>query len=105
MGASPDGIVMDTAGRSVRLVEVKCPISAQDKTVEQACTDIKSFYCSIDEKKPSLKLDHEYYYQVQGQTAITGIHVCDFVVWTPKDLFVKTIHFDTEFWMDTCTQA
>ena len=73
LGASPDGIVMDTAGRSVRLVEVKCPISAQDKTVEQACTDIN---CSIDEKKPSLKLDHEYYYQVQGQMAITGGHPC-----------------------------
>ena len=67
-------------------------------TVVQACTEIKSFCCNLDKDKPVLKLDHDYHFQVQGQMAITGIHECDFVVWTPKDVFVQTITFDLEFW-------
>ena len=103
LAASPDGIVMDTNSQPMRLVEVKCPFSAQDKTVEQACHEIKSFCCSLDEaKKPYLKSDHDYYFQVQGQMAITGICECDFVVWTPKDIFVQTIPFDSQFWNNTC---
>lgn len=39
LGASPDGIVMDVAGQPVKLVEVKCPFRARDKTVEQASMD------------------------------------------------------------------
>ena len=75
LGASPDGIVLDSSGQPVKVVEVKCPFSARDKTVEQACTD-KSFCCSILDGKPRLKFNSEYYYQVQGQMAITCIHVC-----------------------------
>ena len=101
LGASPDGIVLDSSGQPVKVVEVKCPFSARDKTVEQACTE-KSFCCSILDGKPRLKFNSEYYYQVQGQMAITCIHVCDFIIWTPKSLNVQTIHFDSEFWTRTC---
>ena len=34
--------------------------------------------------------------------AITGIKVCDFVVWTPKGTHVQTIHFDSDFWNRIC---
>ena len=100
LAASPDGIVTDPNGQPIRLVEVKCPFSAQDMTVEQACCELKSFCCNLD--KPHLKSDHDYYFQVQGQMAITGIHKCDFVVWTPKDVFVQNIPFDSQFWNDKC---
>ena len=63
LGASPDGVVVHSDGRVESLVEVKCPFSAQNMTIQQAC-EIKSFCCSIDNY---LKLDHDYYYQVQGQ--------------------------------------
>ena len=33
LGASPDGIVVDEAGHSIKLVEVRCPFSARDMTV------------------------------------------------------------------------
>ena len=39
LGASPGGIVVDEAGHSIKLVEVKCPFSARDKTVKQACAE------------------------------------------------------------------
>ena len=34
--------------------------------------------------------------------AITRIHECDFVVWTPKDVYVQNIPFDSQFWNDNC---
>ena len=40
---------------------------------------------------------HRYYTQVQGQLEITQKPLCDFVVWTPNDLFVQRIYKDTRF--------
>ena len=74
LGASPDGIVVDEAGHSIKLVEVKCPFSARDMTVKEACTEAKSLYCNIINNKCQLKVNHEYYFQVMGQMAITGVH-------------------------------
>ena len=34
--------------------------------------------------------------------AVTQIHQCDFVVWTPKQCVVETIQFDKKFWTDEC---
>ena len=34
--------------------------------------------------------------------AITGVHTCDFVVWTTKDRFVQTINFDSDLWINIC---
>ena len=45
-----------------------------------------------------LSRTHNYYYQVQGQMAITGRPWCDFVVWTPKGMSVERILFDNDFW-------
>ena len=59
LGASPDGVLKDAAGRLVKLVEATCPIRAQDKTVEQPCVDDKSFCCSIVNNTPCLRSDHE----------------------------------------------
>ena len=73
-GSSPDGIVTDVAGQLVKFVEVKCPFRARDKTVKQASMDDKSFCCGIVNNTPCLRSDHDYYYQIQGQMAITGIH-------------------------------
>ena len=48
--------------------------------------------------KPKLKHTHNYYYQVQGQLAITGRLWCDFIIYTAKDICVERILFDSEFW-------
>ena len=90
LGASPDGIVKDHSGHIVRLVEVKCPYKGRNKTLKQMYDD-NSFCCSLVNGYPTLKQNHDYYYQVQGQMAITGVHTCDFVVWTPSDFLVLTI--------------
>ena len=101
LGASPDGIVHDNFGHSVRIVEVKCPYKARDKTLDSMYSD-KSFCLCLDNGIPTLKKNHEYFYQIQGQMAMTGIHICDFVVWTPFDYIVITILFDRDLWTKQC---
>ena len=76
LGASPDAIVTMENGEKV-LVEIKCPYTARDLTVDEAIDKIKGF--SMARMDPSvaecdqivLKKSHGYYYQVQVQ-----LHVC-----------------------------
>ena len=34
--------------------------------------------------------------------AITKIHVCDFIIWTPNDITIETIAFNEKFWIEKC---
>ena len=45
-----------------------------------------------------LKRRHAYYYQIQGQLALTGRAWCDFFVWTLKANSIERIWFDQAFW-------
>ena len=93
LGASPDGIVDDNL-----LVEVKCPLSISQTTVEEAmATD--SFYMkreasgavTFNWKNPLAK---RYYHQIQGQMYLANRSLCDFVIWTPKQCQVFRINKD-----------
>ena len=97
LACSPDDLVSDTVAESQGLVEYKCPYSARDITVEEACKK-KDFMCMLNSGKVTLKRTHKYYYQVQGQMAITRRRWCDFVIWTPHSTTVERINFDEEFW-------
>ena len=44
-----------------------------------------------------LKKTHDYYSQVQLQMFATGIHRCDFVVWTPHGTYIENIDYDLDF--------
>lgn len=95
LGASPDSKVCVGDGQS-GLVEVKCPFSARDKTIIDAC-EIRDFCLAQVDGQVLLKKNHNYFYQVQGQLLISGAEFCDFVVYTKKDLFTQRITTDTEF--------
>ena len=101
LGASPDGVVKDHMEHSVCLVEVKCPYKARTKSIDEMYCD-PSFCCALVNDQPMLKQNHDYYYQVQGQMAITGIHRCDFVVWTRINFVVITLTFNESFWKQQC---
>ena len=94
LGASPDGVVKDCNNKPTRLVEVKCPYKARNKSVEELYTDPSFCICVDENRKPQLKTNHDYFFQVQGQMAVTGIHTCDFVVWTPIDNLIITLTFN-----------
>ena len=78
LGATPDGKVFDpSSAETFSLLEIKCPFSKRNETLEQAVAD-KDFYITKTAEKFCLKETHAYYVQVQGQLAITGLTWCDF---------------------------
>ncbi|KAM7290152.1 uncharacterized protein ISCGN_026818 [Ixodes scapularis] len=95
IAASPDRIVMKDNE------EVKCPASKIGLTPMEACKD-KKFCCEVVDGLVRLKKTHAYFYQVQGQMAVTGHQWCDFVFWTnnttvANSTHVETIAFDKKF--------
>lgn len=100
LACSPDGLV-EIPGESEPLgvVEFKCPYSCKDLSPQQAAAQSKAFFCSADASGTiTLKRNHDYYFQVQGNMAITRRPWADFVVWTPSGLSVERIHRDSQFW-------
>lgn len=95
LGASPDGKVCKNGGSGI--IEIKCPFIARDIGIHDAVTKFrsKSDFClrSVNDVI-SLKRNHNYYYQVQGQLMITGASFCDFIVYTPLNIHVETIYPD-----------
>lgn len=82
LSASPDAVnhSRDT------IVEIKCPYSVRDSTPD------KVQYL----KSGRLKTNHKYYTQMQIQMHVTGIHDCDFVVWTPQGIYIQGVKYDKE---------
>ena len=83
-------IVRDQYNNVVRLVEVKCPYKARSKDTKEM-HDHKSFCCSLVNGEPVLKKEHDYFFLIQGQMTISGIHRCDFIVWSPVNFIVILI--------------
>ena len=104
LGASPDGVVeyCDIDGTHMQgLLEVKCPASQSwRQTPPIECAKDNKFYCTLnnDGDKCILKKTHKYYYQVQGQLALSGKPWCDFMIWTLAGYSVERIYFDEECW-------
>ena len=86
------------------VVEVKCPYTAKDVTPTIAAQTKSSFCCQIHNNQLILKKSHDYYYQVQGQLAITRAKWCDFCVYTPHGFSVERITLDASFWQSTVTK-
>ncbi|KAK0147919.1 hypothetical protein N1851_012380 [Merluccius polli] len=54
-------------------------------------------YIKITNGQAKRKESHKYYWQVQGQLAVTSLHWCDFVTDTAEDLTIQRIWQDDEF--------
>lgn len=101
IAASPDGIIKEAAtGKTLGLLEVKCPYKHRNRTVREACKD-KDFCLEVDGDSYALKKDHSYFTQVQCQLAATGFQQADFVVHTTKETAVVPVEFDAKFWGQT----
>lgn len=80
LSASPDAVNR----KHDTIVEIKCPYSVRNDRPETA------EYLQTG----NLKVTHKYYTQMQIQMHVTGIHRCDFVVWTPQGIFIQGIKYD-----------
>ena len=102
LGVTPDGKLLDpSSAQTFGLLEIKCPFSKRNETLEQAVAN-KDFYITKTADKFCLKETHAYYIQVQGQLAITGLTWCDFCVFLSEsnEMCVHRINFDRNFWTD-----
>ena len=90
LGASPDGIIDEES-----VLEVKCPYTERNLTIAEAVGS--ATFCL--EKCESghgytLKKDHVYWHQVQGELYFSQRNFCYFVVWTTKDIAIVKIERD-----------
>ncbi|KAH9366959.1 hypothetical protein HPB48_000828 [Haemaphysalis longicornis] len=100
VAASPDRVVRD--GNELGLLEVKCPATKAGIPVSIACQD-RNFCAQLVNGSITLKRDHAYFYQVQGQLAVTKKPWCDFVIFTncidlQNAISVERIYFDEGLW-------
>jgi len=97
-GASPDGII--SVNDEKHLVEVKCPYSAWDMTVEEAVTTIQALCLSKQGDELTLRHTHRYFYQVQVQLFVCKLSKCHFIVWTSKYFYSMPFCIDHVcFWL------
>ena len=84
------------------MLKIKCPFSLDNEdvttTTPVALAGNPKFCLEKRAEIPKLKTTHKYYYQVQGELAITGMAWCDFVIWTEGGLFVQRVPFDEDLW-------
>ncbi|XP_028168468.1 uncharacterized protein LOC114358650 [Ostrinia furnacalis] len=96
LGASPDGLIGDDT-----IVEIKCPITAFNKSVREAVENKKvSFYKINKRGEMVINQTHAWYYQIQGQLHITKKSRCLFAIWTGEDrpLQTEVIFKNDSFW-------
>ncbi|XP_067207257.1 uncharacterized protein [Linepithema humile] len=94
LGASPDGLI-DEDG----LVEIKCPLSAENFTVDEAIQKLPLLKGIFDKKNTdNMNRNHRFFYQVQGQLNIAQRNYCIFAIWTPKSLKTIRVNRDYVFW-------
>lgn len=94
LGASPDRIrSCNCHGKT--LVECKSLFSKRNLFPGIAASEnlIKTT------KGFQLKEKTSWYYQIQGQMAITGIHHTDLVIYTNKGILVVPVEFNEHFWL------
>lgn len=86
IGATPDGKVCDHGESGI--LEIKCPFSARDMSIEEALTPdsgIKDFFLEKNDNNVFLKKSHQYWFQIQGQLLVSGANFCDLVIYTRRD--------------------
>ena len=99
LGASPDVSVYDRSNHSQPLgfLEIKCPYAQRNVTPVDAC--LASGFCyTAANGKQTLRRNHRYFAQIQGQMAVGKRPWCDFVIYTTHGLSVQRIPFDQKYW-------
>lgn len=98
LGSSPDGLIDDDG-----MIEIKCPYASFGLKVDDQIVKRKITCYSVDRKSKDIlgvNINHEYYYQIQGQLNIFKRKYCLFVHYTgdDQDLKITRIERDQTFW-------
>jgi len=89
IGGSPDRLLA-----LLSVIEVKCPYASRNLPINE----INVPYLERDENNClTLRKNHSYYYQIQGQLLVTGRLYCDLLIYTFKELVQISIEKDDKF--------
>ena len=102
LGCSPDRKVYDIQAAS----QGRNPFGlCEIKVVQEGETDFKNVrYLQVDpfSNEITIKRNHDYYFQVQCQLALTGLEWCDFFcLMNDNKYFCERIYFDKDFFQDS----
>lgn len=89
LAATPDGLIGDR-----EIIEVKCPYSARNCTIEDVASKTKNFFLRPSGGSLVLDTEHDYYHQIQGNLHLGNRSLCHLVVWTPLQLAVIGVPYD-----------
>ncbi|KAF2888883.1 hypothetical protein ILUMI_17290 [Ignelater luminosus] len=96
LGASPDDVINKN-----EIIEVKCmyKVAQLGLSVQQERKCITCLEKDL-QNKIRLRRNHDYFFQIQGQLAITGAEICYFRVYTgdKNDIFIEEIKADKDIW-------
>ena len=93
IAASPDLVVSCTCCGD-GLCEIKCPFTCRDQVPSP---DNWDHLADVD-SSVQLKTNSQYFYQIQGQMACTGVKYCDFFVYTAHGHHLERISMDVDLW-------
>ena len=97
LGATADNILSCECCTNKYCVEYKCPYSIRERNIFDSWSE--TGFLEKNGDQISLKKNHKYYFQVQGQMAITEIPETYFVVWTKVgEPLIEKIELDVSFW-------
>ena len=99
LGASPDGLLTDSSNTDPNsILEIKFPYKSRYVDPCEAAAN-RDFCCELAGDTITLKRNYTYFYQIQGQMAISSRKWCDFVIYTNKKVLVERISFNESHWM------
>ena len=94
--SSPDGLVFDGSELG-GIVVIKCQFQP-GKWVQFKQPKCSHLFLVLQQKKNCSWKNHDYFYQVQGQLAITHAKWCDYCVCRPHGFPSEHTTFDDSFW-------
>ena len=97
IGASPD-LEINCECCGLGLCEIKCPYSILDQV--PSASNLPYLTETEDDGVKTTNLIHntEYYFQVQGQMAISEANYCDFFIFTKHGYHLERICFNANIW-------
>lgn len=84
----------------MQLVEIKCPYTCEDTVIVDKNEKISlvDYYLILNvDGKPQLKRSHIYYTQIQVSLYVTGLTVCQFLVFSRHNSILIEILRDDDF--------
>ena len=96
ISASPD-LLVECKCCGQGLCEIKCPESIKD--LSPSVENVPYSYVRND-SQITLKKNHPYYFQIQGQMGLTSRSYCDLFIFSFHGHICVRIVFDNDFFMD-----